>query len=208
MLPKLCAGFSKRNNLVFFAAISYIHGMRRASGAFLFCGFHMQKSPAIAAIVAMSRNRVIGADNKLLWHIPEDFKHFRRTTMGKPVIMGRRTYESIGKPLPGRTNIVISRTPDSIEGDVFAVATLDDALERARKIAAVEGVDEIFIIGGGQIYAEAMPVTDRIYLTTIDRDYEGDAFFPALNMTEWTKTVLLQNDNDPLPYEISVLNRK
>lgn len=179
-----------------------------ASGAFLFCGFHMQKSPAIAAIVAMSRNRVIGADNKLLWHIPEDFKHFRRTTMGKPVIMGRRTYESIGKPLPGRTNIVISRTPDSIEGDVFAVATLDDALERARKIAAVDSVDEILIIGGGQIYTEAMPVTDRIYLTTIDRDYEGDAFFPALNMTEWTKTVLLQNDNDPLPYEISVLNRK
>lgn len=167
----------------------------------------MSDKPVIAAIVAMARNRVIGAGNKLLWHIPEDFKHFKRTTLGKPVIMGRRTYESIGKPLPGRANIVISRNPESVSGDVFAVATLGAAIDRARKIASSDKVDEIFIIGGGQIYEESLPVTDRIYLTLIARDYEGDTFFPALNMQDWNKTIL-QTATEPLPYEIAVLNRK
>lgn len=167
----------------------------------------MSDTPVIAAIVAMSRNHVIGSDNKLLWHIPEDFKHFKRTTTGKPVIMGRRTYGSIGRPLPGRANIVISRNPDAVQGDVFAVATLPEAIERARRIAAADGANEIFIIGGGQIYQEAMPLTDRIYLTVIDRDYEGDTFFPQLDMDDWTMT-LMQSGTEPLPYEITVLNRK
>ncbi len=155
----------------------------------------------------MSRNRVIGADNRLLWHIPEDFKHFKTTTMGKPVIMGRKTYESIGRPLPGRANIVISRNPDAVEGDVFAVATLDDAVERAKKIAAADGVDEIFIIGGGQIYQEAMPLLDRIYLTVIDRDYEGDTLFPPIDADGWCKTIL-QSGTEPVPYDITLLERK
>lgn len=163
--------------------------------------------PVIAAVVAMARNRVIGAGNKLLWHIPEDFRHFKRVTMGKPVIMGRKTYESIGKPLPGRTNIVISRIPEAVSGDVTAVATLDDALARARAVAVADSADEICIIGGGQIYSAALPVTQRIYLTVIDRDYHGDAFFPELDMAEWTAEKIAAAD-EPLPYEILILNRR
>lgn len=163
--------------------------------------------PVIAAVAAMARNRVIGAGNKLLWHIPEDFKHFKRVTMGKPVIMGRKTYESIGKPLPGRANIVISRNPGAVSGDVTVVATLDDALAHARTVAAADGADEICIIGGGQIYSAALPVTQRIYLTVIDRNYHGDAFFPELNMAEWTAEKIAAAD-EPLPYEILILNRR
>ncbi|MBI2235214.1 MAG: dihydrofolate reductase [Micavibrio aeruginosavorus] len=163
--------------------------------------------PVIAAVAAMARNRVIGAGNKLLWHIPEDFRHFKRVTMGKPVIMGRKTYESIGKPLPGRANIVISRDPGAVRGDVAAVATLDDALAHARAVAAANGADEICIIGGGQIYSAALPVTQRIYLTVIDRNYHGDAFFPELNMAEWTSEKIAAAD-EPLPYEIFILNRR
>lgn len=167
----------------------------------------MSDTPVIAAIVAMSRNRVIGANNDLLWHIPEDFKHFKKTTLGKPVIMGRKTYDSIGKPLPGRINIIISSNPDLIDGDVFAVTTLDAAIDRARKIAISDGVDEIFIIGGGQIYQAALPMITRIYLTTIDKDFDGDAFFPSLNMDEWTNQTMY-TATEPLPYTIAVLNRK
>lgn len=161
----------------------------------------------VSAIAAMSQNLVIGKDNKLLWHIPEDFKHFKRVTMGKPVIMGRKTYQSIGKPLPGRTNIVITSQPDQVEGDVVTVATLDEALARAKQIAADTNVDEVFIIGGGQIYAAAMAQTDRIYLTVINQDFEGDTFFPKINPTEWTEEIIA-TATEPVPYMIGILNRK
>lgn len=161
----------------------------------------------IAAIAAMSKNRVIGRDNALPWHIPEDFKYFKRTTFGKPVIMGRKTYESLGQPLPGRINIVISRNPDTIEGDVFAVDTLEKAIERATAIATAESVEEIFIIGGGQIYEAALPQTDRLYLTVIDETFEGDAHFPEFNQSDWTETSSKHFD-DPVPYDIKVFDRK
>lgn len=161
----------------------------------------------IAAIAAMSKNRVIGRDNALPWHIPEDFKYFKRTTFGKPVIMGRKTYESLGQPLPGRINIVISRNPDTIEGDVFAVDTLEKAIERATAIATAESVEEIFIIGGGQIYEAALPQTDRLYLTVIDETFEGDAHFPEFNQADWTETSSKHFD-DPVPYDIKVFDRK
>lgn len=161
----------------------------------------------ISAIAAMSKNRVIGRDNALPWHLPEDFKHFKRTTMGKPVIMGRKTYESLGKPLPGRANIVISRDPDAVQGAVIAVATIDDAITRAKEIAKADRVDEIFIIGGGQIFETTLPQTQRLYLTIIDQDYEGDSLFPELDMKEWQEKSC-QNFTAPQAFSIITLDRK
>lgn len=161
----------------------------------------------VAAIAAMSKNFAIGKDNQLLWHIPDDFRHFKETTMGKPIIMGRKTYESLGKPLPGRTNIVITSKPEQIEGDVTIVATIDEAIAKAKQVAADTGVDEVFIIGGGQIYEAAMPQTQRIYLTVINQSYEGDTFFPRINPAEWDENII-QSAEEPVPYVIGILNRK
>lgn len=136
-------------------------------------------------IVAMSDKRVIGKDGKLPWSVPEDMRHFKATTMGHAIIMGRKTYESIGRPLPGRTNIVLTRDPWawSAPKGVLAVTSLDDALAFAR------GIDpEPFIIGGASVYAEALPLVTRIYLTIVHGEYEGDAFFPPLDASEWTTT--------------------
>lgn len=163
--------------------------------------------PIIAAIVAMARNRVIGKDNQMPWHIPEEFKYFRRMTMGKPLIMGRKSFDALGgKPLPGRANIIISRNPGAVQGDVIAVATLDEAVEKAREIARRDGVDEIFIAGGAQIYEMAMPVTQRLYLTIIDRDYEGNVFFPQFEMQNWRETSSTPVDYDP-PYAMKIFDR-
>lgn len=161
----------------------------------------------VAAIAAMSKNFAIGKDNQLLWHIPDDFRHFKETTMGKPIIMGRKTYESLGKPLPGRTNIVITSKPEQIEGDVTIVATIDEALNKAKQIATDTSVDEVFIIGGGQIYEAAMPQTQRIYLTVVNQDFEGDTFFPRINPAEWDENII-QSAEEPVPYVIGILNRK
>ncbi len=161
----------------------------------------------ISAIVAMGKNRAIGKDNKLLWHIPEEFKHFKATTMGKPIIMGRKTYESLGKPLPGRANIVVSRTPDKVEGNVFAVETLDQAISHATMIALEAGQEEIFVIGGAQLYDAAMPFLDRLYLTMIDQDYDADTFFPDVDQTQWTETSSTKHPGPP-PYTIKVLDRR
>ncbi len=160
----------------------------------------------VSAIAAMSRNHVIGKDNKIPWHIPEELAHFKRTTLGKPIIMGRKSYESLGKPLPGRANIVVSRHPEAIQGDVIAVGTIEEALERAKEIARRDGVDEIFITGGSQIYQAALTVTQRFYLTVIDRDYEGDTFLD-LDLNGWIETSI-QSFNGPPPYTIKVLDRK
>lgn len=133
----------------------------------------------IAMIAAMgTRTRAIGKNNDLLWHIPEDAKHFKDITMGHPVIMGRRTWESIPekfRPLPGRANIVVSRDGSYQAKDATVVTSLDAALAAA---ASTVGSDEIFIVGGGQLYTEALPRADRLYLTLIDDDAEGDTFFP------------------------------
>lgn len=161
----------------------------------------------VAAIAAMSKNLVIGKDNKLLWHIPDDFRHFKQTTMGKPVIMGRKTYESIGKPLPGRINIVITSKPESVSGDIITVGTVEEAINKGKEIATQSGVDEVFIIGGGQIYEAALPQTDRIYLTVINQEYEGDTFFPKLKADEWEERII-QSAEEPVPYMIGILQRK
>lgn len=133
----------------------------------------------ISIIVAVAKNGVIGDKNSLLWHLREDMVHFRTTTSGHPVVMGRKTYDSIGRPLPKRTNVVISRdTSLAIEG-----CTVVHSLEEA--IALFEPTEEVFIIGGAQIYTQALPLADRIYLTVIDKEYEGDTSFPEIDYSAW-----------------------
>lgn len=140
--------------------------------------------PIISLIVAAAENNVIGANNKMLWHIPEDFKHFKNITMGKPCVMGRKTFESIvtslGKPLPGRVNIVISRKNTQYSG-ALTCKDLDEAIDQASKT----GTDEIMIIGGAQIYELALPLADKIYLTRVHQSPEGDTSFPALSNDDW-----------------------
>lgn len=137
----------------------------------------------VSLVVAAADNNVIGRDNAMPWHIPEDFKHFKTVTMGKPCIMGRKTYESIlaqlGKPLPGRVNIVVSRK-NYQHGGALTCKDLEEAIEQAGKI----DTNEICIIGGAQIYAQAINLADRIYLTRVHHSPEGDALFPVLGH-EW-----------------------
>jgi dihydrofolate reductase len=133
----------------------------------------------VSLIVAMDRNRVIGAGRRLPWHIPEDLKRFRRLTLGHHVVMGRKTWESIGRPLPGRTNIVLTRQPGFRAEGAHVVSCLDDAL----RLAA--GDMEVFVIGGAQIYALALPCADRAYVTEIDAAFSGDVWFPLLPVNEW-----------------------
>ena len=132
----------------------------------------------VSIIVAVAQNGTIGDKNSLLWHISEDMRFFKRTTSGHPVIMGRKTYDSLGRPLPNRTNVVISRTAEHIEGCQIA-----RSLEEA--IALFPADEEIFIIGGAQIYALALEVADRIYLTRVEHDYEGDTSFPKWDESKW-----------------------
>lgn len=131
----------------------------------------------ISLIVAQSENRVIGINNQLPWHIPEDLKHFKKVTAGHPIIMGRKTYESIGKLLPNRTNIILSRKPDyHVDG-----AKVCDGVAAAISLAKDSpGADEIFIIGGGDIFLQAMGYAQRIYLTIVHQEIQGDAFFPLI----------------------------
>ena len=133
----------------------------------------------VSIIVAIAQNGTIGDKNSLLWHIKEDMRFFRTTTSGHAVIMGRKTFESLGsKPLPKRKNIVITRADRDFEG-TFTAHSLEEA------IAMAEGDEEIFIIGGAQIYAEALSVADRMYITRVERDYEGDTSFPEIDYSKW-----------------------
>jgi dihydrofolate reductase len=135
----------------------------------------------ISLIAAMARNRIIGKDNTMPWHLPADLGHFKRVTMGKPVIMGRRTYESIGFPLPGRKNVVITRNAEYAPEGVIVVDSIDAAL------AEVRDAEEVMIIGGGQLYKEMLPHADRLYLTLIQADIEGDTVFPDYTQYEWNE---------------------
>lgn len=135
----------------------------------------------ISIIVAVAQNGVIGDKNSLLWHISEDMRFFKRTTSGHPVIMGRKTFESLGRPLPNRTNVVISRTLAELEG-----CTVVHSLEEA--IALFPAEEEIFVIGGAQIYALALDVADRLYITRVEQDYEGDTSFPTWDEDKWKLT--------------------
>lgn len=141
--------------------------------------------PILALIAACARGGVIGIANRLPWHLPEDMKFFRETTRGKPVIMGRKTWESLPaafRPLPGRLNIVVSRNPGFEAPGASVVASLPEAL------AAAGDAEIAFVIGGAELYRQALPLADRLLLTEIDQAYDGDAFFPEFDRNTWTET--------------------
>jgi dihydrofolate reductase len=157
----------------------------------------------ISIIVAVAQNGVIGDKNALLWHISEDMRFFKRTTSGHPVIMGRKTYESLGRPLPNRTNVVISRTIGEIEG-----CTVVRSLEEA--IALFPAEEEVFVIGGAQIYALALSVADRLYLTRVGHDYEGDTSFPTWDESEWQLSsceAYAHGEKYPHPFAFEIYER-
>jgi dihydrofolate reductase len=133
----------------------------------------------VAIIAAVASNGVIGHRNRMPWHLPEDLKRFKQLTFGHAVIMGRRTFESIGAPLAGRDNIVITRSPDWTRSGCRAAHSLEAAL------AAVRGSRDAFVIGGAQVYSLALPIASRLYMTEIQRDFEGDTFFPAFDRSRW-----------------------
>ena len=138
----------------------------------------------LSLIAAVARNRVIGNNNQLLWHLPEDMRHFRETTRGKPVIMGRKTWESLPdsfRPLPGRLNIVVSRNPAYQAPGATSAGSLEEAIRCAGNAR------EMFVIGGEELYRQALPLADRLYLTEIGKDFEGDAFFPEILPQEWAE---------------------
>ncbi len=137
------------------------------------------QAPLISLVVAMARNGVIGRDNALPWRLPEDLKRFKATTMGKPILMGRKTYESIGKPLPGRTNIVLTRDRGWRADGVQVVGSVVEALQQARDAA------ELAVIGGAEIYRLTLPVAGRIHLTRVEAQVVGDTVFPELDPTQW-----------------------
>ncbi len=163
----------------------------------------------LCAIAAMADNRVIGNDNDMPWNIPGELKRFKERTMGKPIIMGRRTHESLGRALPGRMNIVISSAgaPLEEEEDIYWVTSLEEAIEIAAEEAEDKGVDEIFIIGGAQVYEQALPQVQRLYLTTIHHSYDGDKFFPKIDLSQWREVVREDVESDP-PYSVLTLERK
>ena len=144
-------------------------------------------APRLSLIAAMSENGVIGKDNAMPWHISADLKNFRRLTMGKPVIMGRRTFESIGKPLPGRPNLVMSRDANYDPAGAIVCDGPASALDAASRLARDAGVDEIMVIGGAKIYAAFLPDADRLYLTRIHARIDGDARFPAFDPGDWVE---------------------
>lgn len=135
----------------------------------------------ISIIVAVSENGVIGKDNQLIWRLPNDLKRFKALTLGHPMIMGRKTFESIGKPLPGRTSIVITRNQDFKADGILVVHSLEEALTEARKIEQ----QEVFIIGGGELYKQALPTADKLYITEVETVTNGDTFFEISNPEQW-----------------------
>lgn len=137
----------------------------------------------IALIAAMDRNGLIGRDNTMPWHLSADLKHFRAVTWGKPIVMGRKTFQSLGRALPGRTNILVSRDPAFHAEGVVVADSLDEALARAAEVAGPEG--EVMGIGGANLYAQLLPLATRLYLTRIDAEYQGDAWFPPIDPTDW-----------------------
>ena len=159
----------------------------------------------ISFIVAMGRNRIIGKDNALPWKLPADMKRFREITTGKPVIMGRKTFESLGKPLPNRTNIILTRDNDFVVDGGIVVHSPEEAIQKAA------GAEEAMVIGGTSLFRQFFPLARRMYLTIIDDDFEGDALFPEFNQDEWIETQRIEHepdDKNKYHYTFLTLERK
>lgn len=169
-------------------------------------------SVRIAMIAAVARNGVIGADQSIPWRIPSDFAWFKRTTMGKPLVMGRKQFETFKKPLPGRPHIVVTRQHDyqPDDAEVLVRNNLPEAIAAGRRLAEASQLDEVMIIGGGDIYAQALPMADRLYITHVDLEPEGDVYFPAINPAEWRNSDMPsveRDERDPASYIIRVYDR-
>ncbi len=156
----------------------------------------------LSLIVAMSTNRTIGINNALPWHLPNDLKYFKQATMDKPIIMGRKTFESIGRPLPGRHNIVITRNKGFQADGVNIVHSLDAAIFLGEDICLVDGQKEVMVIGGSQVYQQTLERADHLYVTHIDAKVKGDDFFPEV---DWSSFTLLEKESflakEPNPYD-------
>lgn len=160
--------------------------------------------PRISIIVATDRNGLIGKGNQLPWRLPADLKRFKQVTMGKSIVMGRKTHQSIGRPLPGRSNIVVTRDPEYRAEGCTVVTSLNEALSAAGE------VEEVMIIGGATLYEQALPQTDRIYLTQVHAELEGDTWFPELHKADWTVVEVSDHKNDdknPFAYTFQILDR-
>jgi dihydrofolate reductase len=160
---------------------------------------------AISMIWAMARNRAIGKDNKLLWHLPSDLKHFKETTLGKPVIMGLRTFQSLGKPLPGRRNIILHFETIELPEKCELALSIPEAMEK------VKDEKEAFVIGGAMIYKQFLPLASRLYMTYIDQEFTGDVYFPEFDMKEWKLISNVKGVKDyknPYDYYFRVYERK
>ncbi|MFE1243320.1 dihydrofolate reductase [Fictibacillus sp. NPDC058756] len=156
----------------------------------------------ISFVVAMDENRAIGKDNDLPWYLPNDLKHFKKTTMGKPIVMGRKTYESIGKPLPGRENIVVTRDKSYKAEVTTIVHSVDEVLQM--------NADEICVIGGTEIFKMFLPVADRLYITEIHHTFDADTYFPELNNNEWkelSRTEGIVDEKNKYPHEFVVYEK-
>jgi dihydrofolate reductase len=156
----------------------------------------------ISFVVAMDENRAIGKDNDLPWYLPNDLKHFKKTTMGKPIVMGRKTYESIGKPLPGRENIVVTRDQSYEAEGTTIVHSVDEVLQI--------NAEEVCVIGGSEIFKQFLPVADRLYITEIHHTFEADTYFPELNDNEWkelSRTEGIVDEKNKYPHEFVVYEK-
>ena len=165
----------------------------------------------IAMIVGVAENGVIGSAQTIPWRIPSDMQFFKRTTMGKPVVMGRKQYETVGRPLPGRTNIVVTRQPGYQPDGVLVFHSIEAALAKAEEIAEADGVDEIMIIGGGELYAQLMPQAGRLYVSHIDLAPEGDVRFPVIDPAIWAIVDLPEvepSPRDDAAYRVKVYERR
>ena len=170
----------------------------------------------LSLIVAMAENNVIGINNNLPWHLPNDLKYFKQATMGKPIIMGRKTYESIGRPLPGRRNIVITRQANYADTDlakkgIDVVASLEEAIKLGEDIAMIDGHGEAFIIGGAEIYNQSLAQANRLYITHVLANVDGDAYFPEVdwsNFTEIAREEFSAEGHNPYNYSFNVYDKK
>lgn len=168
-------------------------------------------TPILCLVVAAAENGVIGRSGKLPWHIPSDLKTFKQLTLGRPVVMGRRTFASIGRPLPGRDNIVVTRDRTFAPAEVLVATSVQEALQRARERASVLGVDEIMVIGGADIYAQTLPHADRIYLTRVHAQPDGDARFADPDPSTWqctSKMPIIGEAKDEFPCTLMVYERR
>lgn len=174
----------------------------------------MNTDVKLALIVAMANNRTIGRDNELPWRLPEDLKYFKSVTMGKPIVMGRKTFDSIGRPLPGRLNIVITRNAEWQHPGVKTASSLQQALaiavkERSIAVEAEPQVQEVMVIGGAEIYCASIELADRLYITKVQAQVEGDAFFPEYDEAAWNEVSRQEPEvQGETPYFFQVLERK